>query len=81
MQIGGRYNWKDQSERLVYMGRNWSSSGYWHQFSKVDEPGAVWCEVQDDQLSSFEATPPVERCKCGYPMPCAKRVPITLCRA
>jgi hypothetical protein len=24
---------------------------------------------------------PVERCQCGYPMPCAKTVPITLCRA
>ena len=24
---------------------------------------------------------PIERCKCGYPMPCAKTVPINFCRA
>ena len=58
MLISGRYNWKGQPERLVYLGHNWSGNGYWHQFEKVDEPGVVWCEVLDDQLESFEETKP-----------------------
>jgi len=57
MVVGGRYNWKSQPERLVYLGKNWSGNGYWHQFEKVDAPGVVWCEVLDAQLSSFECTP------------------------
>lgn len=57
-QIGGRYNWKHQPERLVYLGYNWSGNGRWHQFAKVDEPNKVWCEVTTDQLAMFEATPP-----------------------
>lgn len=24
---------------------------------------------------------PVERCPCGYPMPCSKSVPVQFCRA
>ena len=54
--IGGRYNWKNQSERLVYMGHNWSGNGYWHQFSKVNEPGKVWCEVLTSDLHMLEET-------------------------
>lgn len=57
-RIGGKYNWKGQPERLAYLGRNWSGNGYWHQFEKVDEPGTVWCEVLDGDLSSFEETAP-----------------------
>lgn len=54
--VGGRYNWKCQPERLVYLGKNWSGNGYWHQFAKVDTPTEVWCEVLDYQLESFEET-------------------------
>ena len=54
---GGRYNWVNQKERLIYLGHNWSGNGYWHQFALVEEPNKVWCEVQDEQLNSFEATP------------------------
>lgn len=54
--IGGRYNWKGQPERLIYMGRNWSGNGYWHQFALVDKPNKVWCEVQDNELDGFEET-------------------------
>lgn len=53
MKINGRYNWKNQPERLVYHGRTRSG---WHQFGKVDEPGWVWCEVRDEELSKFEET-------------------------
>ena len=55
-RIGGRYNWKGQPERLVYLGRNWSGNGFWHQFEKVGAPGTVWCEVLDADLSHFEET-------------------------
>lgn len=56
MRIGGRYNWKGQPERLVYLGKNWSGNGYWHQFEKVDEPGVVWCELLDSDLPGIEET-------------------------
>jgi hypothetical protein len=58
LQIGGRYNWKNQPERLIYMGLCEPRNGRWHQFAKVDVPNVCWCEVTDDDLSSFEATPP-----------------------
>lgn len=51
-----RYNWKNQPERLIHMGHNWSGNGYWHQFSKVDAPDVVWCEVLTSELEMLEAT-------------------------
>ena len=49
MNIGGKYNWKGQPDRLIYLGRNWSGNGYWHQFKKDRRPtrrvvrgGAQW---------------------------------------
>lgn len=56
MKLNGRYNWKSQPERLVYLGRNWSGNGFWHQFEKVDEPGKIWCEVLDSDLHMLEET-------------------------
>lgn len=56
LKIGGRYNWLSQRERLIYIGRNWSGNGYWHQFEKVGAPGIVWCEVTDADLRHFEPT-------------------------
>jgi len=56
LRIGGRYNWKNQPERLVYMGLCEPRNGRWHQFAKVDAPGVVWCEVLDSDLSRFEET-------------------------
>lgn len=56
MKIGGRYNWQNQRERLVYLGLCEPRNGRWHQFAKVESPTEVWCEVQDDQISSFEET-------------------------
>lgn len=56
MEIGGRYNWRGQPERLIYLGKNWSGNGYWHQFALVSEPEIVWCEVTDSDLYSFEET-------------------------
>jgi hypothetical protein len=56
MKIGGFYNWKNQQERLIYLGVN----GCWHQFCKIDDPRQVWCEVLDRDLSMFEETAAVD---------------------
>ncbi|WP_313332824.1 hypothetical protein [Comamonas sp.] len=58
METGGRYNWRNQPERLIYLGKNWSGNGFWHQFSLVEDPETVWCEVLDSDLENFEETPP-----------------------
>lgn len=58
MKIGGRYNWRNQPERLVYLGKNWSGNGYWHQFALTSKPEEVWCEVLDGDLERFEETVP-----------------------
>lgn len=58
MIIGGKYNWKGQRERLVYIGLNWSGNSFWHQFEEVGAPGIVWCEVLDVDLSNFEESEP-----------------------
>ena len=54
--VGGEYNWINQPERLVYLGHNWSSNGYWHQFAKVESPKTVWCEVLYSDLKMIEKT-------------------------
>ncbi len=56
MKRGGRYNWKGQPDRLIYLGRNWSGNGYWHQFKKIGDPLEVWCEVLDADLHLLEET-------------------------
>ena len=57
MRVGGKYNWKGQPERLVYLGiRRYPGNGFWFQFAKVDEPDKVWCEVREADLDSFEET-------------------------
>jgi hypothetical protein len=53
--IGGKYNWRYQKERLVYLGKE-HSNGWWHQFALVDSPSVVWCEVRESDLASFEET-------------------------
>ena len=66
MKIGGKYNWRNQPERLAYMGTKHYGGDRrtWHQFEKVDKPGVVWSEVLEADLSSFEET--VQPCGgCG----------------
>lgn len=58
MKVGSRYNWVNQPDRLIYLGRNWSGNGYWHQFSKIGDPRPVWCEVLDEDLRMIEETAP-----------------------
>ena len=50
--IGGKYNWKNQPDRLVYLGRK----GLWHQFAKVYSPNEVWCEILSEDLYMIEET-------------------------
>jgi hypothetical protein len=56
MVLNGRYNWKGQKERLIYIGHNLSGNGFWHQFVKVEEPNIIWCEVLTDELDMIEET-------------------------
>ena len=52
--IGGKYNWKSQPERLIYIGRDWT--GRWNRFGKVETPHLIWCEVLDEDLHMMEPT-------------------------
>lgn len=56
LRIYGRYNWKNQSERLVYVGMCEPRHGRFHQFEKVGEPGVIWCEVHHDNIYMLEET-------------------------
>lgn len=56
MIVGEKYNWKHQPERLIYLGKNWSGNGYWHQFAKVESPTVVWSEILDSELHMIEKT-------------------------
>lgn len=60
MTVGGRYNWRNQPERLVYLGAAHypGDRRHWHQFALVEKPGKCWCEVLDSDLSSFEESTP-----------------------
>ena len=59
--IGNRYNWKNQPERLVYMGMCEPRNGRWHQFAKVESPEVVWCEVLPNDLHMLEETQDQQR--------------------
>jgi hypothetical protein len=50
--VGRKYNWQHQKERLEYMGCSFG----WHQFSLVDKPNVVWCEVLGDELEMIVET-------------------------
>ena len=43
--VGENYKFKNQPERLKYIGKNWSGNGYWHQFEKVGEQGVSFLIV------------------------------------
>ena len=58
MKLGGRYNWKGQPERLVYVGfiRDHLTCPGWFQFAPVDNPNDIWCEVREADLGMLEET-------------------------
>ncbi len=49
--IGNRYNFKNQLERLEYIGDH----GVWHQFREIGRSG-VWAEVLSTNLYLLEET-------------------------
>lgn len=51
LKVGGRYNFKHQLERLIYMGQ----AGNWYQFRKVDKP-EIWAEILETDLHLIEET-------------------------
>ncbi|MBN49943.1 MAG: hypothetical protein CMN85_10410 [Spongiibacteraceae bacterium] len=51
LRRGGEYNFRNQPERLKYLGKR----GNWHQFEKIGERG-VWCELLDSDLCLIEET-------------------------
>lgn len=52
MKIGGKYNWKNQKDQLIYIGCHQA----WHQFHKVGDERRVWCEVLSCDLHKIEET-------------------------
>lgn len=56
MEVGEKYNWTGQEERLVYIGYNFSGNGYWHQFAKTETPHIIWCELLETDLHLIEKT-------------------------
>lgn len=62
MERGGRYNWKNQSDRLIYL-RKFNG---WHQFKKIGDPREVWCEVLDEDLQLMEETASCDACGAAH---------------
>ena len=58
LKRGERYNWKNQPERLVYIGTARYPGDYrvWFQFAKVESPDVCWSEVLATDLESIEPT-------------------------
>ena len=53
MKIGDRYNWKNQPERLVYVGMCEPRNGRWHQFEKVEMVQFVHPDTSYDALEEL----------------------------
>ena len=49
LEVGKLYQFINQQHSLVYVGCNWGSNGYWHQFELEGEEG-VWSELKGDQI-------------------------------
>ena len=57
IKVGGMYNWRGQSDRLVYTGRYRDNRNLvWYNFERIDAPGFTWCEISENDLSHFEET-------------------------
>ena len=56
---GGRYNFRLQPERLVYLGvhRYLGDRRDWYQFALVNVPDSVWSELLDSDLHMIVPTP------------------------
>lgn len=56
LEIGKPYNWKNQPEKLLFRGHNFSGNGFWYQFVLVEKPDEIWCECLASDLSGIEPT-------------------------
>lgn len=56
---GKLYNFKNQPERLVFVGRKFypGDQRTWFQFAKVESPDEVWSEILQADLHLVEETP------------------------
>jgi hypothetical protein len=52
LEIGGRYNFKLQPERLIYVGKKRA----WHQFIRIGYGAFMWCELLDREIYLLEET-------------------------
>lgn len=52
MKVGGKYNFKYQDAKLIYLGKE----GSWNQFARIDVPEKVWAECLDSDLHMLEET-------------------------
>jgi len=55
LEVGNHYNWKYQTDRLVYLGKE----GSWSQFALVGKT-EIWCEVLDSDLHMLEEIKSIE---------------------
>ena len=54
MVRGNNYRYIGTPQKLVYLGKNFSGNGFWHQFALVKEPKKVWAEITDNELHLIE---------------------------
>jgi hypothetical protein len=43
-------------------------------------PQGPQCHCSPNTWGNWKRVGDVERCRCGYPMPCSRTVPVTMCR-
>ena len=53
---GNKYNFKNQPERLVFIGNYGQRDATWYQFGKIENPTKVWSEVHESDLHMLEET-------------------------
>ena len=50
--IGGRYNFKCQPERLIYVGKKRA----WHQFTRIGYDAFIWSSLLGSEICLLEET-------------------------
>lgn len=56
LEIGKFYHWRNQKERLIFLGCNFSGNGPWYQFALIESPDEIWCECLTQDLAGIEPT-------------------------
>lgn len=55
LKVGGRYNFVNQKDRLIYLGRG-NNAWCFHEFENVEQPGVVWTYLPDKDIYMLEQT-------------------------